>query len=64
MTTPSQRADALGKLGVCFGIGIIIGSALGGVLSTKFGWVARLLGAGFVATIEGAAKVILLRLSF
>ncbi|XP_010143626.1 PREDICTED: solute carrier family 22 member 18 [Buceros rhinoceros silvestris] len=37
MTTPSQRADALGKLGVCFGIGIIIGSALGGVLSTKFG---------------------------
>ncbi|NWR54440.1 S22AI protein, partial [Bucorvus abyssinicus] len=37
MTTPSQRADALGKLGVCFGIGIIVGSALGGVLSTKFG---------------------------
>ncbi|KFW07318.1 Solute carrier family 22 member 18, partial [Eurypyga helias] len=37
MTTPSQRADALGKLGLCFGIGIIIGSALGGVLSTKFG---------------------------
>ncbi|NWU14142.1 S22AI protein, partial [Cephalopterus ornatus] len=37
MTTPSQRADALGKLGLCFGIGIIAGSALGGVLSTKFG---------------------------
>ncbi|NXO03001.1 S22AI protein, partial [Rhinopomastus cyanomelas] len=37
MTTPSQRADALGKLGLCFGIGIIIGSALGGILSTKFG---------------------------
>ncbi|XP_027507186.1 solute carrier family 22 member 18 isoform X1 [Corapipo altera] len=37
MTTPSQRADALGKLGLCFGIGMIIGSALGGVLSTKFG---------------------------
>ncbi|XP_062465389.1 solute carrier family 22 member 18 isoform X2 [Pezoporus occidentalis] len=37
MTTPSQRADALGKLGLCFGIGIIIGSVLGGVLSTKFG---------------------------
>ncbi|KFO71877.1 Solute carrier family 22 member 18, partial [Cuculus canorus] len=36
LTTPSQRADALGKLGLCFGIGIIIGSALGGVLSTKF----------------------------
>ncbi|NWX21318.1 S22AI protein, partial [Aegotheles bennettii] len=37
VTTPSQRADALGKLGLCFGLGIIIGSALGGVLSTKFG---------------------------
>ncbi|NWU76376.1 S22AI protein, partial [Onychorhynchus coronatus] len=37
MTTPSQRADALGKLGLCFGIGIIAGSALGGVLSTEFG---------------------------
>ncbi|KAM9556154.1 solute carrier family 22 member 18 isoform 1-T1 [Guaruba guarouba] len=37
MTTPSQRANALGKLGLCFGIGIITGSLLGGVLSTKFG---------------------------
>ncbi|NXV98934.1 S22AI protein, partial [Fregetta grallaria] len=37
LTTPSQRTDALGKLGLCFGIGIIIGSALGGVLSTTFG---------------------------
>uniref|UniRef100_A0A663M6U4 Solute carrier family 22 member 18 n=1 Tax=Athene cunicularia TaxID=194338 RepID=A0A663M6U4_ATHCN len=32
LTNPSQRADALGKLGLCFGIGIIIGSALGGSL--------------------------------
>ncbi|NXD22733.1 S22AI protein, partial [Spelaeornis formosus] len=37
MTTPSQRAGALGKLGLCFGVGIIAGSAVGGVLSTKFG---------------------------
>ncbi|XP_064281321.1 solute carrier family 22 member 18 isoform X2 [Passer domesticus] len=37
MTTPSQRAGALGKLGFCFGVGIISGSAVGGVLSTKFG---------------------------
>ncbi|NXB75410.1 S22AI protein, partial [Donacobius atricapilla] len=37
MTTSSQRAGALGKLGFCFGVGIIAGSALGGVLSTKFG---------------------------
>ncbi|KFU94345.1 Solute carrier family 22 member 18, partial [Chaetura pelagica] len=37
LTSPSQRADALGKLGLCFGVAIIIGSALGGVLSTKLG---------------------------
>ncbi|NWZ70278.1 S22AI protein, partial [Acrocephalus arundinaceus] len=37
MTTSSQRAGALGKLGFCFGVGIIAGSVLGGVLSTKFG---------------------------
>ncbi|KGL73514.1 Solute carrier family 22 member 18, partial [Tinamus guttatus] len=37
LTTPSERAGALGKLGLCFGIGIILGSALGGILSTKFG---------------------------
>ncbi|XP_071414913.1 solute carrier family 22 member 18 [Pithys albifrons albifrons] len=37
MTTPSQRADALGKLGLCFGIALISGSALGGILSNKFG---------------------------
>ncbi|NXR94345.1 S22AI protein, partial [Hypocryptadius cinnamomeus] len=37
MTSPSQRAGALGKLGFCFGVGIIAGSAVGGVLSTKFG---------------------------
>ncbi|XP_021258456.1 solute carrier family 22 member 18 isoform X1 [Numida meleagris] len=37
LTAPSERAAALGKLGLCFGIGIISGSTLGGILSTKFG---------------------------
>lgn len=32
-----KRADALGKLGLCFGIGMITGSSLGGTLSTRFG---------------------------
>ncbi|NWV36064.1 S22AI protein, partial [Grantiella picta] len=35
VTTPSQRAGALGNLGLCFGVGIISGSVLGGFLSTK-----------------------------
>ncbi|XP_015677551.1 solute carrier family 22 member 18, partial [Protobothrops mucrosquamatus] len=37
LTTPAKRADALGKLGLCFGIGVILGSSLGGILTTKFG---------------------------
>uniref|UniRef100_A0A8C2A114 Solute carrier family 22 member 18 n=1 Tax=Cyprinus carpio TaxID=7962 RepID=A0A8C2A114_CYPCA len=32
-----KRADALGKLGLCFGIGMIAGSSLGGTLSTQKG---------------------------
>ncbi|XP_058017147.1 solute carrier family 22 member 18 [Ahaetulla prasina] len=37
LTTPAKRADGLGKLGLCFGIGVIFGSSLGGILTTKFG---------------------------
>ncbi|XP_048804609.1 solute carrier family 22 member 18 isoform X4 [Lagopus muta] len=37
LTAPSERAAALGRLGLCFGVGVIIGSALGGIISTKFG---------------------------
>ncbi|XP_068922679.1 solute carrier family 22 member 18 isoform X1 [Petaurus breviceps papuanus] len=37
VTSPADRPGALGKLGLCFGIGIILGSLLGGTLNTKFG---------------------------
>lgn len=37
LTEPSKRADALAKLGLCFGIGMITGSTLGGTLSTRYG---------------------------
>ncbi|XP_036399687.1 solute carrier family 22 member 18 [Megalops cyprinoides] len=37
LSEPSQRADALAKLGLCFGIGMIAGSSLGGTLSTRYG---------------------------
>lgn len=37
LSSPAERADALGKLGLCFGIGMIVGPSLGGVLSTRFG---------------------------
>lgn len=37
LTTAEERAGALGRLGLCFGIGIIFGSSLGGYLATRFG---------------------------
>ncbi|XP_043914951.1 solute carrier family 22 member 18-like [Protopterus annectens] len=37
LSSPAERADALGKLGLCFGIGMIVGPSLGGVLSSRFG---------------------------
>lgn len=38
LSEPEKRADALSKLGLCFGIGMITGSTLGGHLSTRYGW--------------------------
>uniref|UniRef100_A0A8C7KPC2 Organic cation transporter-like protein 2 n=1 Tax=Oncorhynchus kisutch TaxID=8019 RepID=A0A8C7KPC2_ONCKI len=37
LTEPDKRAEALGKLGLCFGIGMVAGSTLGGTLSTHYG---------------------------
>ncbi|KAM8938761.1 solute carrier family 67 member A1 [Pelodytes ibericus] len=37
LTTDKERADSLGILGLCFGLGIIIGSSLGGFLATRYG---------------------------
>ncbi|XP_034536774.1 solute carrier family 22 member 18 [Notolabrus celidotus] len=37
LSEPNKRADALSKLGLCFGIGMIAGSTLGGHLNTRFG---------------------------
>ncbi|XP_012521039.1 PREDICTED: solute carrier family 22 member 18 [Propithecus coquereli] len=58
LSEPEERPAALGRLGLCFGIGLILGSLLGGTLSTAFGiecpavvaFVANLLGAGLSAT--------------
>ncbi|XP_015228833.1 PREDICTED: solute carrier family 22 member 18 [Cyprinodon variegatus] len=37
LSEPDKRADALSKLGLCFGIGMVVGSTLGGHLSTHYG---------------------------
>uniref|UniRef100_A0AAY4DP44 Major facilitator superfamily (MFS) profile domain-containing protein n=1 Tax=Denticeps clupeoides TaxID=299321 RepID=A0AAY4DP44_9TELE len=47
LTEPERRADALAKLGLCFGIGMIMGSSLGGTLKKRsifnLGNIARLM---------------------
>ncbi|XP_005384268.1 PREDICTED: solute carrier family 22 member 18 isoform X1 [Chinchilla lanigera] len=37
LTEPEERPAALGRLGLCFGVGVILGSLLGGTLSTACG---------------------------
>ncbi|KAB1251464.1 Solute carrier family 22 member 18 [Camelus dromedarius] len=37
LTVPEERPAALGRLGLCFGIGVIVGSLLGGTLSSACG---------------------------
>ncbi|XP_075892172.1 solute carrier family 22 member 18 [Nelusetta ayraudi] len=37
LTEPDKRAAALSKVGLCFGIGMIFGSTLGGHLNTHYG---------------------------
>ena len=39
LTEPEQRANALSKIGICFGVGMIAGSTIGGNLNTMYGWV-------------------------
>ncbi|XP_003798414.2 solute carrier family 22 member 18 [Otolemur garnettii] len=58
LSSPEERPAALGRFGLCFGVGIIFGSLLGGTLSTTFGiqcpavvaFVANLLGIGLSVT--------------
>ena len=37
---PDRRADVLGKLGLFYGIGMVIGPALGGQITKSFGYVS------------------------
>lgn len=37
LSAPEERPAALSRLGLCFGVGSIIGSLLGGTLSAAYG---------------------------
>ncbi|XP_051001679.1 solute carrier family 22 member 18 [Acomys russatus] len=53
LTAPAERPEALGRLGLCFGVGVIFGSLLGGTLSTAYGIQCPAIVA-LVATLLGA----------
>lgn len=37
LSAPAERPAALGRLGLCFGVGVILGSLLGGTLNSACG---------------------------
>lgn len=53
LTAAEERPAALGRLGLCFGVGVILGSLLGGTLSTACGIQCPAL-VGLVANMLGA----------
>ncbi|XP_070214978.1 solute carrier family 22 member 18 isoform X1 [Bos mutus] len=53
LSTPEERPAALGRLGLCFGVGLIFGSLLGGTLSSSCGIQCPVIVA-FVVTLLGA----------
>ncbi|XP_021066841.1 solute carrier family 22 member 18 [Mus pahari] len=53
LSAPTERPAALGRLGLCFGIGMIFGSLLGGTLNTAYGIQYPAILA-FVVTLLGA----------
>ncbi|KAL2088530.1 hypothetical protein ACEWY4_015429 [Coilia grayii] len=55
LTEPDKRADALAKLGLCFGVGMIAGSSLGGILSMRYG-------ESFAASVAAAGSFVSLLL--
>ncbi|XP_045434217.1 solute carrier family 22 member 18 isoform X1 [Pipistrellus kuhlii] len=54
LSAPAERPAALGRLGLCFGVGTILGSLLGGTLSATCGIQCPVLVA-LVANLLGAA---------
>ncbi len=52
ISTPENRNKALGIIGAAFGLGFIIGPAVGGLLSTRFGYAAPAWAAAGLATVN------------
>jgi DHA1 family tetracycline resistance protein-like MFS transporter len=55
ISTPENRNKALGIVGAAFGLGFIIGPAVGGLLSVRFGYAAPAWVAAALATINWLA---------
>lgn len=52
ISTPENRNKALGIIGAAFGLGFIIGPAVGGLLSTRFGYAAPAWAAAALASLN------------
>ncbi|XP_055010347.1 solute carrier family 22 member 18 [Boleophthalmus pectinirostris] len=58
LSEPDRRADALSKLGLCFGVGMLTGSTLGGHLNTLYGEKVT----ACVGAVGGAFSLLLVRM--
>ncbi|XP_071755926.1 solute carrier family 22 member 18 [Centroberyx gerrardi] len=58
LSEPDKRADALSKLGLCFGVGMIAGSTLGGTLNKHYG---ETFAACFAAAGSAVSLVLVLK---
>lgn len=56
LSEPEKRADALSKIGLCFGVGMIAGSTLGGHLNTQYGWVSLYVCDGVVSGFQKSCR--------
>uniref|UniRef100_A0A7N5P5F4 Solute carrier family 22 member 18 n=1 Tax=Ailuropoda melanoleuca TaxID=9646 RepID=A0A7N5P5F4_AILME len=55
LSAPEERPAALGRLGLCFGVGMIFGSLLGGTLSAAYGLGAHHLLGDSAPALQGSA---------
>lgn len=52
ISTPQERARAMGLIGAAFGIGFMIGPAIGGILAAKIGYHSPMYFAGGLAVVN------------
>jgi len=54
ITPENERSARMGRISLSFGVGVVIGPAIGGVISKNFSYAAMAYFAGFISTVNTA----------